>query len=193
MKKCKSCKSEIDAKATKCPHCQADQRGWARRHPILTGLLVLFIVGSVMAAAGGGENKPKTTNNNSAANTDSAQETQSAQEEPTVEAIETTKVVTTDFIAEFDKNQLAAEEKYKDKLVEFTAVIANISEDILGTPFLSLKPSDDKYYAGTTIKCDFKEKSQLTSFANGQTITLQGSVSTQSLGIISIKDCKAIQ
>ena len=131
-----------------------------------------------MVAAGGGENKTRTTNNNTAANTDSAQQAQNAQEEPTVEA---TKVVTTDFIAEFDKNQLAAEEKYKDKLVEFTAVIANISEDIMGTPFLSLKPSDDKYYVGTTIKCDFKEKSQLTSFANGQTITLQGSVSTQSL------------
>ena len=189
MKKCKSCKSEIDAKATKCPHCQADQRGWARRHPILTGLLILFIVGSVMAAAGGGENKTRTTSN-TASKTDSAQPTQSAQEEPAAKA---TKVVTTDFIAEFDKNQLAAEEKYKDKLVEFTAVIANISEDILGTPFLSLKPSDDKYYVGTTIKCDFKEKSQLTSFANGQTITLQGSVSTQSLGVISIKDCKAIQ
>jgi hypothetical protein len=156
MKKCKSCKSEIDAKATKCPHCQADQRGWARRHPILTGLLVLFIVGSVMAAAGGGEKKTQTTNNNTAANTDSTKQTQSAQEKPVAEA---TKVVTTDFIAEFDKNQLAAEEKYKDKLVEFTAVIANISEDIMGTPFLSLKPSDDKYYAGTTIKCDFKEKS----------------------------------
>lgn len=37
---------DIDAKAKKCPHCQTDQRGWFRRHPILTGILgiILFFV-----------------------------------------------------------------------------------------------------------------------------------------------------
>jgi hypothetical protein len=62
MKKCKSCKSEIDAKATKCPHCQADQRGWMRRHPILTGILILFIIGAIGAGLGG--DKSKQTSNN---------------------------------------------------------------------------------------------------------------------------------
>jgi len=49
MKKCKSCQSEIDQKATKCPHCQTDQRNWFARHPISTVILVLivlFIIGS---------------------------------------------------------------------------------------------------------------------------------------------------
>ena len=102
------------------------------------------------------------------------------------------KVTTADFIAEFDKNQIAAEDKYKDKSIEFTAVIRNISEDIVGTPFLSLQPTEDKAYFGTTIKCDFKDKAELTSFANGQSVTLQGTVTTQSLGIIGVKDCKAV-
>lgn len=53
MKKCKSCQTEIDAKATRCPHCQADQRGWFRKHPILTGLLILIVIGAVGGASGG--------------------------------------------------------------------------------------------------------------------------------------------
>jgi hypothetical protein len=57
MKKCKSCQTEIDAKAKKCPHCRADQRGWFKRHPILTGLLGLIVFIIVISAAGGGSNE----------------------------------------------------------------------------------------------------------------------------------------
>lgn len=53
MKKCKSCKSEIDSKATKCPHCRTDQRIWFRRHPILTFLIVLFIAPFILAGMTG--------------------------------------------------------------------------------------------------------------------------------------------
>jgi len=35
------------------------------------------------------------------------------------------------------KNILVAEEKYKNTVIEITAKIKNISEDIFGTPFLS--------------------------------------------------------
>lgn len=42
-KVCKACKTAIDPKATKCPKCGTDQRGWFRRHPILTFLMVLFL------------------------------------------------------------------------------------------------------------------------------------------------------
>lgn len=34
---------EIDKRAKKCPYCQTDQRGWFRRHPILTFLGILVI------------------------------------------------------------------------------------------------------------------------------------------------------
>lgn len=43
MKKCRSCQSEIDDKAKKCPHCQTKQGNWIKRHPILTVIIVLFV------------------------------------------------------------------------------------------------------------------------------------------------------
>ena|SRR2546422_8824164 len=71
-KKCKSCQSEIDSKAKKCPHCQSDQRNWFARHPILTGILALFAIGIITSAIGGASNSGKSTPaapDNSSANT----------------------------------------------------------------------------------------------------------------------------
>jgi hypothetical protein len=65
MKKCKSCMSEIDNKAKKCPKCQADQRNWFRRHPILTGILVLVVIGIVGSVSGGSKNNQGNTGGNS--------------------------------------------------------------------------------------------------------------------------------
>ncbi|MCQ3944212.1 MAG: hypothetical protein DPW11_00310 [bacterium] len=59
MKICKSCKKEIDDKASKCPHCTADQRIWFAKHPILTVILVLIVIGMV----GSGKSGNKTTSN----------------------------------------------------------------------------------------------------------------------------------
>lgn len=54
MKTCKSCRKEIDDKAKKCPHCQTDQRNWFLRHPILSAILALIIIGM---ASGSGDKK----------------------------------------------------------------------------------------------------------------------------------------
>lgn len=60
MKKCKSCKSDIDSKATKCPHCREDQRIWFRRHPILSFLIFLLITPFILAGVTG---SPSQNNN----------------------------------------------------------------------------------------------------------------------------------
>ena len=181
MKKCKSCKSEIDAQATKCPKCGADQRGWFRRHPILTGILVLFIIGVIGAATSGGKNNTssQTANNNQ------AQPTQAPQKPTIVDA--------TALIADFDKNKLAANDKYKDKVIQTTGYIKNISNDVSGQYYLSLNPTNDQYYFGTSIACYFKDKSELTSLSNGQSVTVQGTMQEMTLGIVPMNDCKVVK
>src|SRR5258708_11277053 len=70
-KKCKSCMKDIDQRAKKCPHCQADQRGWFRRHPILTGILgiILFFVVIGIISSGGSKNSSSSGNGDSSSNT----------------------------------------------------------------------------------------------------------------------------
>jgi len=177
MKKCKSCQKEIDKKASKCPFCQTDQRNWFAKHPILTVFLALFILGIFGASSGSKGTSTKSTTNKTVA-------------EPTkVEALE---VDALSFVTEFDKNQLKAEETYKGKVVKLSATIKNISEDIVGSPYLSLEPVGNKMF-GTSIKCVFKDQSALTSVENGISVTVQGTVASQSLGIIQLNDCSFIQ
>lgn len=71
MKKCKSCQTEIDSKASKCPHCQADQRNWFAKHKILTVILALILIGIVSSSGNKGgssnssnSNSTKTESNN---------------------------------------------------------------------------------------------------------------------------------
>lgn len=143
---------------------------------ILIGFVGLMVLGAIM----GGSDNDKSGNQVS--------ETQKETEKPK----ETLKVEILPFIKDFDENQLAAEEKYKDKYIEFSGYIKNISEDITGSPFLSIYPNTDQYYYGTYIQCFFEEKSDLISLKNGQKVSIQGKFSSQTLGIIVVKDCKVI-
>lgn len=148
---------------------------------IILGIIGIFVVLIVIGVIAGSGKKgtPSTT------------QTTSPTEIPAAQVI---KIDAKDLIAEFDKNKLAAEDKYKGKYVEFVAKVKNISEDIAGTPFLSLEPStSDKYYIGTTFKCDFKNKDVLKSLENDKVITLRGTLSGMTLGIITLKDCQVIQ
>src|SRR5690349_17114267 len=69
-KKCPSCDKTISLKAKRCPYCREDLRGWFRKHPILTVLLVLItsplwigiLVGFFSGLTGSGNvNKTNTT------------------------------------------------------------------------------------------------------------------------------------
>src|SRR3989339_1149202 len=60
-KKCKKCQKEIDANATKCPFCQSDLRNWFRKHPILTGIIALIIIGMILPKSGDKSPNPTST------------------------------------------------------------------------------------------------------------------------------------
>lgn len=80
MKKCKSCQKEIDAKAKKCPHCQSDQRIWFARHPILTGILGLFVIIIVLSITGSSNNNGKKVGDNNSSNATQASNNQTEQQ-----------------------------------------------------------------------------------------------------------------
>jgi hypothetical protein len=190
-KKCKSCQTDIDIKAKKCPNCKADQRNWFARHPIITGIVALIVVFGVIGAASGSKSTPSNTSSSTSSSTNSNSNANTAVQQtaqPTPMVVDATALV-----GEYDKNKLAAQDKYTGKRLQLTSYIDNISSDITGNYYLSLKPSNDQYYSGTTIQCYFADKSQLTSLANGQSVTVSGTAQDMTLGIVELKDCSVIK
>ena len=184
LKKCKECGKEISSSAKKCPSCGKDQRNWFVRHKVLTLIIIIFVVIGI-AEAGGSSTSDTASTSSSKSDTKVEKQTETAM---TYEEVNTTT-----FIKAFDDNQLSAEKQYKDKGVQLKAKIKNISEDIVGSPFLSLEPaSAGEYYFGTTIKCEFENSDDLLDVSNEQTVVIKGIVGEQSLGIINIKECQIV-
>lgn len=56
--KCKACKKEIAKGVKKCVHCGKDQRNFIMRHKIISGILILLLIGIISANNGeGGSNQ----------------------------------------------------------------------------------------------------------------------------------------
>lgn len=49
---CKACGKEIAKGVKKCPHCGKDQRNFFMKHKIITGILILAILGGIGSALG---------------------------------------------------------------------------------------------------------------------------------------------
>lgn len=190
LKNCKECSKEISSSVAKCPHCGKDQRSWFRKHPILTVILGLFLLGIFGSVLGGNKNKSSspTSSNKPNENSEPSAVIQEKEANQTPQVIDATALV-----KEFDKNKLAANDKYKGKLVQTTGYIKNISNDVAGNFFLSLNPSSEKYYMGTTLACYFKDKAELTLLSNGESVTVQGTMKEMSLGLVVIENCKVVK
>jgi hypothetical protein len=170
-KQCKTCKSEIDPKATKCPKCGSDQRGWFRRHPILTVILALILIGIIGSMAGSGKGGSKTS--------------QSSSPTPVPQVM---KITARQLADDFDSNQVSAETKWKDQLIEFSAEITNITDS--GLSFSKVATKD---FSLAQISCKIADKNQLLPLKNGQTVTVRGVVGTQTIGVIDVKQCEVIK
>jgi archaellum component FlaG (FlaF/FlaG flagellin family) len=125
MKKCRSCKSDIDDKATKCPFCQTDQRNWFRRHPIITIFVVLFLIGVIGGASG---NKSKSS-------------------------VSENKGASTESVVQDSQNELVARinEEVVDKDMAFT-VNEVITVDSLGSNYINKNAQGVFYVITLTVK-----------------------------------------
>jgi hypothetical protein len=108
-----------------------------------------------------------------------------AQETPKQEAM---KISGQELADDFDANQVAAENKWKGKLVEFKAEITNITDS--GLSFTKL---GSKQFSLTQVSCRIQDKNQLLSLKNGQYATVQGVIGGQTIGVIDMSQCKVVE
>ena len=60
----------------------------------------------------------------------------STQVQPAAVETPTTKVTATQMLADYEANEVAADQKYKGNMVEVSGTIKNIGKDILDTPYV---------------------------------------------------------
>ncbi|MCL4354836.1 MAG: OB-fold putative lipoprotein [Patescibacteria group bacterium] len=137
-------------------------------------VIVVIIVISVISSLG------KSGNNQSSSNSGTQQQAK-VQQEPT-------KVTAKELADDFDANQVAAESKWKGKLVEFSAEISNITDT-----GLSFQNVGSKQFSMAQISCRVADKQQLLPLKNGQMITVRGTVGNQTIGVIDVSDCQVVQ
>lgn len=103
--------------------------------------------------------------------------------------ISQTKIIKVEELADsFDENQVAAEQQWKNVLVQFSAKISNITDTGIG--FYDVA---SKEFSLTQITCHVKDKNTLLQIKNGQTITVKGVVKEQYAGVIVLENCEIVQ
>lgn len=105
---------------------------------------------------------------------------------------EAMKVTAMQIINDYKDNGVAADAKYKNKLVEVSGVVDTIDKDILDTPYIALESYE--YAIVDRIQCMFSKSDevQLATVAKGQQITLRGNVEGK-LGNVIIRDCQIVK
>lgn len=89
---------------------------------------------------------------------------------------------------DFDENQVAAEDKWNGKLIEFSAKVTNITDS--GLSFSDVASKD---FSLAQISCKIKDKQQLLTLKNGQNVTVRGVVGKQTIGVIDLSDCEVVK
>jgi len=139
---------------------------------VLAVIVIFIIIGS-----SGSKN---TTSNNS---TQSAQNG-AQQQAPTIQ------VTAAELSADYKANQVAADTKYKGKIIQVTGTISNIGKDILDTPYVSLNTGD--IITGVQCMFDKSDQSQLATLAKDTRITLQGKVKGELMNVL-LDNCSIVK
>ena len=88
-----------------------------------------------------------------------------------------------DFIAEFDKNSIVAEDKYMYRAIKITGTIGTIDDSPFSDNQVSIPIKGDEY-GFETVTCYKTRKSDVIyNFNKGDFVTVQGIVEGESLGI----------
>ncbi len=96
-----------------------------------------------------------------------------------------------ELFSEYDQNEVAADEKYKNKTIAVTGTIDDIGKDIMDDPYLSLGIG---YLQSVNCYFSDENKSIISKVSKGEKITIIGVCKGKTLNIsVSLHDCKIFE
>ena len=88
---------------------------------------------------------------------------------------------------EYDKNSVAADAKYEDKIVVVSGTIQSIGKDIMDTAYLVIGGSG--FLDGVQCMLPRGQEGLVARVSKGQYVTLKGKVSGQIMGNVIVNNC----
>ncbi|MDD2753011.1 MAG: hypothetical protein PHT44_00095 [Candidatus Portnoybacteria bacterium] len=140
-------------------------------------IVLLIIIGSSGSSKKNGNQSPASGDQNQ-------QPAQSQQEAIKISAVKLSE--------EYKANEVAADSKYKGKMLEISGIVDSIGKDILSVPYIALKSYE--YAVIDKVQCMFSknDESKLIDVAQGQQITLRGEVSGK-MGNVLVNGCQIVK
>jgi hypothetical protein len=123
LKKCKACGADVANGAKACPSCGKDNRSFFAKHKIISGLLVLVLLGIFGSALGGGTTTSNSTN--SATNTTTKETTQ---KESTTPAAPVEKALPAEYKSALSKATSYANVMNMSKVAVYDQLISEYGE-----------------------------------------------------------------
>lgn len=156
---------------------EQQKKNWFRRHYILSGVGGLFLLFIILGAIGSDPDVQVA----------SEQREQTKNEAQVAEM----KVTAVELSQAYDNNKVAADTKYKDKVVEVSGIVDSIGKDILDDPYVTLKGRSTSLFG---VQCMFSRASEgeLANLSKGQSITLKGRVDGELIGNVLVRGCTII-
>lgn len=214
--KCPECGKDVSDAATSCPSCghpiharpvppsassavpTKKKMGTVKK--IILGLVgafvVLAVVGSLLP-----ESPEQAAQRQQAKTEKDTQRVQEAAQKEQARIAEETKIrdglIATamsprSIWSDFNANEVAAENKYKDKIVSVKGKISEIKTDLTGDPVISFSIDG---YGLNTVQCNFgsKEKGIIGALSKGQGVIVSGTVQGMIMGSVFIRRCQLLQ
>lgn len=161
---CRACDNQISKDARACPKCGAPSKRTGIGRKIGAGVLGLFIFLVVMGAIAG-----KRAPGTSAAKTSELPVSVSAQK----------------LAADYNANEVSADELYRDKMLRVSGVVDSIKKDITDDPYVVLR-TDNRFMG---VHANFEDTAGLSALSAGQKITVRCIGNNVIMGSPILKDC----
>ena len=176
--RCPKCKEDIQKDAKKCKHCGADLRNWFAKNKIITWLLVILILWIMWSSWS--KNNTQTTNTNTQTTT-----------KQVVAPKAIINISAPELVKAYEKNEVKADQDYKDKIANINWKIKDIWVVIWQTYVII---SSGKEFSVSDIQCFFDEDSEIvkvSQLVKGNNISVQWKIDWKSINI-GVLWCKII-
>ncbi|MDC0719109.1 OB-fold protein [Nannocystis bainbridge] len=146
---------------------------------LLVGVGALFVISII--------SRDKNTSPTTSTSAASAARPSSAPEPPKAPQIDA-RVTARELFEAYEKNEIAADNRFKDKLLEVSGKVDNVGKDLLDTPYVALSTGGKFDILGVQAFFDDASLPKLANLSKGQDVTVACRCDGK-FGNVMLKEC----